>query len=419
MACFRLWGYRSSELGWVTSDRLGQLLNLVILSGLALAMPVLVAQRKSHELDSNRFAKLVGWFVLSVAGMLLMVSSRNLVVIFVSFEFLLLGAHVVSRRGGGKLLEGFFSPTNWVPSTLILLGLALFFATLRTLDLAGMEAGLASLASPMGAAPVIALMLLVVGFLSSLAMLASRAAATGQASSALIGVFAILMQVAVFGVLLRSSGWLLSLAEPMTVIAGVASVLGVMVGNAIGLCNRGVWRPLVFCGLAHGGYLSLGVAAGGVEARSSVLLYLLVVTLMSLGACIVASNVEADHGIWRGLIWTQPFSGLAMSLFLVSLAGLPPAAGFVARFYLFEAALAADTFLLVAISLSGSFLGVYCYLRILLTLYQQAPASAPEGRALAIGSKLALLAVSFAVLLVGILPEPWLVLVRRAALEFF
>jgi NADH-quinone oxidoreductase subunit N len=404
----------------VTSDRLGQFLGLVILSGLALAMPILVAQRKSHELDPNRFAKHVGWFVLSAAGMLLMVSSRNLLVVFVSFELLLLGAHEVSRRSSGKLLEGFSLPGNLVASALIFLGLALFYAILGTLDLAGIEAGLASLTSPMeAAAPVAGLTLLIVGIVSSLVLLVHRAAATGQVNPVSLGVFAILAQVAVFGVLLRSTGWLLSLAKPVAVLFGVASVLGVMVGNALGLWSRGVGRVLAYCGLAHVGYMSLAIAAGGVEARSSVLLYLLVYTLMSLGVCTVVSIIEEGRGGWQGLVWTHPFSGLAMSLFLVSLAGLPPAAGFLARFYLFEAAVAADSFTLVAISLIGSFLGVYCYMRILLTLFRQAPTPTPKGRALGIGSRLALLVVSFAVVLIGIVPEPWLVLVRRAALGLF
>src|SRR5712692_5456742 len=152
-----------------------------------------------------------------------------------------------------------------------------------------------------------------------------------------VGAFAALLRVFVVALAVQAAHWMPMLAA--------ASVLTMLLGNLAALRQTSIKRLLAYSSIAHAGYILTGVAAGTGAGAAAVAFYLLAYTFMTLGAFGVVlllerRGQEADQiADLTGLAWRTPALGGAMALFMISLAGLPPTAGFVAKFYVFSAAL--------------------------------------------------------------------------------
>ena len=164
--------------------------------------------------------------------------------------------------------------------------------------------------------------------------------------------------------------------------AGIVWVLAVVTmtaGNLIALVQRNIKRMLAYSSIAHAGYILIGVAALGVEntnAASSIMFYVLVYAFMTLGAFAFVSAIE-KRGITRGLEeadyaglgFQHPFLGFCMAAFMFSLAGIPPTAGFFAKYYVFSAAVDRGMVGLAVIGVLNSALSLYYYLRVIVAMY--------------------------------------------------
>lgn len=156
----------------------------------------------------------------------------------------------------------------------------------------------------------------------------------------------------------------------------VVSILTMIVGNLIALVQDNVKRMLAYSSIAHAGYLLVGLAAGTAAGYSGVLYYLFAYTLMNVGAFGVISYYERNHGLdfteidsYAGLGFKMPVMGVMLSIFLFSLAGIPPFVGFVGKYYVFAAAVNAGFIPLAVIGVLASAASVYYYLRVMVYLY--------------------------------------------------
>lgn len=163
---------------------------------------------------------------------------------------------------------------------------------------------------------------------------------------------------------------------------GIISVLAVItmtVGNVVALVQRNIKRMLAYSSIAHAGYILVGVAAMSTEntnPASSIMFYVLVYAFMTLGAFALVSAIE-KKGITRGLEepdysglgLERPFLGLTMAVFMFSLAGIPPTAGFFAKYYIFSAAVDQSLVSLAIIGVLNSALSLYYYLRVIVAMY--------------------------------------------------
>jgi NADH-quinone oxidoreductase subunit N len=202
-------------------------------------------------------------------------------------------------------------------------------------------------------------------------------------------------------------------------------------GNLLAVPQRSVKRMLAYSSIAHAGYLAVGVVVAGrpgvrEQALGAVLFYLAAYAASAIGAFAVVGAVEGrgatasdePEDAWdlerlAGLWWRRPALALAMAVFMLSLAGVPPTAGFVAKLLVFKAAVAADAWGLAVVGVLTSVLGAYYYLRVVVYMYMR-PA---EGEAPAAASPLlsvALGAAALAVLALGVGPEPVASLARAA-----
>jgi NADH-quinone oxidoreductase subunit N len=429
LACIRLWGHRLEAFGMLEVDGFSLFLSLLVLAGLALTLPVARAALGREKQERPEFYALL---LLSATGMLLMVSTRNLILLFVALETLSLGVYALSGWARERadsveaslkyFLYGAFA------SAFLLYGIALFYGLAGSVDLAEIESALLARRGDLGLLPVAALSLLVVGFGYKVAAAPFHMWAPDvyQGAPTVVTAFmAVTVKASAFGALLRATGWLGSLGEEWRGLLWVLAALSMTVGNLVAIAQEDVKRMLAYSSVAHVGYLLLGVLAGGEAGRTASLYYLGAYTFMNFGAFAVAIALgkagEENLALrnWGGLGWKYPLPGVAMAVFMLSLTGLPPTAGFFGKFYVFSAAIQEGFVGLVLLGVINTLVSAYYYLRVVMVLFLGQPSPDPALPPAGLALRVPLVISAAATLLLGLLPAPWLEVARRAALEFF
>ncbi|CAN5308317.1 NADH-quinone oxidoreductase subunit N [soil metagenome] len=165
-------------------------------------------------------------------------------------------------------------------------------------------------------------------------------------------------------------------AGDWTAVIQVVAILTMIIGNLIALVQDNVKRMLAYSSIAHAGYLLVGLAAGTAAGYAGVLYYLFAYTLMNIGAFGVIAYYERTRGMdytniesYAGLGFKVPVMGVMLSIFLFSLAGIPPFVGFIGKYYVFAAAVNAGLIPLAIIGVLASAASVYYYLRVMVYLY--------------------------------------------------
>lgn len=227
--------------------------------------------------------------------------------------------------------------------------------------------------------------------------------------------FAVILRV--FYEAFGEPGWLLS---DWSLILAVLSALTMTLGNVVAIWQKNIKRMLGYSGIANAGYIMVGLAAASNLGRSGVLFFLAAYTLANIGAfaaVIAISNKVGSDLIedYSGMARRAPALALALAIFLISLTGIPPTAGFMAKVYVFNAGLQAGLLWLVIIGVINSVISAYYYLRVVKVMFLGQPAS-EEGVPSSIPLRAALLITALGVLLLGVLPYGLLYLAERATL---
>jgi len=160
------------------------------------------------------------------------------------------------------------------------------------------------------------------------------------------------------------------------------SILTMTVANLIALAQTNLKRLLAFSSIAHAGYLLIAVVCRPDDGVRAILFYLTSYAFMTVGAFAVLAAVgrgdaESEHGYtlreWAGLGWRRPVRGLAMTFFLLSLAGIPPTGGFLGKYVIFQAAVHSKQWLLAVVGVLNAAVAAYYYLRVLVYMYMREP----------------------------------------------
>jgi NADH-quinone oxidoreductase subunit N len=208
-------------------------------------------------------------------------------------------------------------------------------------------------------------------------------------------------------------------------ILWVLAVLTMILGNLAALAQENIKRMLAYSSIAHAGYILVGMVAGKEAGTSGVLYYLLAYTFTNLGAFAVVALVgrrgEANVLIddYRGLAKVHPMLALAMSIFLFSLAGIPPTAGFMGKFTIFSAAINSGYIWLVIIGVLTSAASVFYYFRVVMKMYMETPETEPERLQFSPLTILALSITVTAVMYIGIFPSTYLNLATESVKPLF
>lgn len=410
--------------GMLVTDRFALFLDgIFLLAGL---LTVLLTGPYNRQ-QRFAFGEAHGLVLLVIAGMMMLVHAANFVMLVIGLETMSLGVYalVASWTGNARSAEAGFKYfiMGSVASAFLLYGITLVYGATGQTDLFALGKDAQNLAGH----PMYLLgMFMILGAMGFKVALVPFHAWTPDAyegaPTTVTGFMAAAVKAAGFGALLRvfltafggdafifgSTGW--------ANIFWVLSALTMTLGNLAALRQDNIKRMLAYSSISHAGYLLIGVITAAVVPGTDigpVLYYLLAYTFTTLGAFgLVAwlgskDNERLEISDWKGLNARHPAAALAMTLFLLSLAGIPPTAGFFGKFYIFKAALGHDGLLsLVVIAALNSVISIYYYLRPVVAMYFEespdAPAPVTSG-----AMNTALIIAALFVLLLGLAPGPY------------
>lgn len=335
--------------------------------------------------------------LLATIGLMLLVGSEELLMIFIGLELTGLSLYVMAgfdktdvRSAEAGLKYFLFGSTA---SAFTLFGLSLIYGMAGT-------TGLGAIAQKLGAQPMSPLLftgiaMTLIGFAFKIAAApfhlwapdayqgAPMPSAAFIASGSKVASFVVLGKIVLVGFapMSGSAAWhgLIAGWAPVLAMLAAASIL---IGNLVALAQSNVRRLLAYSAVAHAGYTLLGLVAGGRDGFSSTLFYTTTYAFTLIGAFGVVALVRRETGgddlkNFAGLRARSPLLAACMAIFILSLAGLPPLAGFFGKFYLFSAAMVSGEnhglLWLVALALFGSLLSLYYYLLVLKTIFLDEP----------------------------------------------
>jgi len=208
------------------------------------------------------------------------------------------------------------------------------------------------------------------------------------------------------------------------VIMAAVSVMTMTIGNIAAITQSNVKRLLAYSSISHAGYVLIGLIAGNETGLTAIPLYLLIYTFTNLGvwAVVVAlrrKDVIGEHiDDMAGLFFRHPTGAVLMLIFLLSLAGIPPTAGFIGKYYLFAAAIETGHNVLAVIAVLNAAISIYFYFRIVVSMFMR-DATEKTGLTYAPGLTMTLAIATVFTLLIGIYPDPFIAMARHAVVLGF
>lgn len=414
--------------GMIVLDTFSWFFNLLILLSVGLTILISMKYLTDQGLDLYEYFAIL---LFSSVGMMFMVSGTHLLMIFVGLETLSIGVYVLtgvlpksskaSEASLKYLLLGSFS------SALFLYGAALLYGASGSLSLAGLAKYFQS--GSINTMGLIGMGLLLVGFSFKVAAVPFHMWTPDVydgAPSPITGFMSVGVKAAAFAAFLRVFFECFSSVQvTWSHILWILAVLTMILGNLAALVQSNIKRMLAYSSIAHAGYILIGMVAGTAMGAAGILYYLLAYIFTNLGAFAVVTMVgrkgEANISIddYRGLGKSHPALALAMSIFLFSLAGIPPTAGFIGKFTIFGAAIASGYIWLVIIGVLTSAASVFYYFRVVMKMYMEAPEVEPESLKFSPSMALALTLTVMVVLYIGIFPTTYLNLATESVKSLF
>ena len=383
-----LWNANSTSFDVVVADNFGLFVTwvLIIVGLLSLAISAPTIERE--RLPRGEYYALM---LFAVAGMMLMATASDLLVIFLALEVLSLAVYVLTgiRRDLPASTEAAFKYflLGAFSSAFFLYGIAFTYGVTGStrLDRIGRVIAAQALApTPM---QFLALGLLLVGFgfkVSAVPFHMWTPDAYEGAPPAVAGFMSTGVKAAAFAAFVRV---FLAAFEPLrsdwAPVIWVVAAATMILGTVVGVSQSNVKRMLAYSSIAHGGYLLLALVSANDVAKGAVLFYLLTYAITNLGAFgVIALLDNADRpndrvSAYAGLWTDHPALAALMTIFLLSLGGFPPMAGFIAKWYVFSAAVKAGYYWLAIIGVLTSVISVFFYLRIVVMMYMTASSEMP------------------------------------------
>jgi len=371
-----------------------------------------------------------GMILLSAVGMMLMVSSTELLTLYVSIElstialFALAAYHKTNRKSAEAGLK--YVIIGGISSAILLYGVALLYGLTGTTDLAAIRTAVLNMYTAAGTFPpamTLAMIFVVAGFGFKLALAPFHMWAPDVyegAPTPITAYLSVASKAAALAAFIRV--FFVGLESAQTVwiqaIAALAA-LGMIVGNVTAIAQTNIKRMLAYSSVAQIGYVLVGAVALDTWGATAMAFYMLAYLFANMGAfiCVIAfsdrtGSDEIAH--YDGLAQRSPVLAAFFALFLLSLTGIPPTAGFLAKYYVFLSAINAGYMWLVIIGLLTSVIALYYYATVIRRMYfpSEAPSgSVPLSRSLAIALTLSAAGVLF----FGIFPGPFVAFVQNAA----
>jgi NADH-quinone oxidoreductase subunit N len=390
------------------------------------------------EIEHENHGEFYALLLFSVVGMMCMASGFDVVLIFIGLELMAISTYVLvgflrtDRRSNEAalkyLLLGAFS------SGIFAYGLSLFYGLTGSTSLLGIRSGLVRLvaANPNHIDPiaVIALLTVSVGLFFKIAAIPFHQwlpDAYEGAPTSVTGFMSVAVKAAAWAMLLRIFIWglypLRSVYVPLLIFVSILTMTG---ANLAALTQSNLKRLLAYSSIAHVGYMLLGLVAlasvtypapAFFDGFKGILLYLLVYTFMNLGAFGVIASLRQRNVIGdemddiAGLYFRAPTEAVLMLIFLLSLAGIPPLAGFYGKYFIFLSLIESGHYILASLAVLYAVFGLYYYMRIANQMFMR-EALDKTLLPISVGMRVALGVSAFATVYIGIFPEQFIRIVN-------
>ncbi|OCC14612.1 NADH-ubiquinone oxidoreductase chain N [Dissulfuribacter thermophilus] len=420
-------------MGIFSMEKFTAFLSAIVLMAGIMASILSIGYLKNNEVFRSEYFVLL---LFSVYGTIAFLQSIDLLMIFITLEIMSIGVYCLAaflrddRRSAEGAMKYFLIGS--FGSCFYLFGMALLYGFTGTINLTKLSVILSHgpFTDPL---VLVALAMIMVGLLFKISMVpfhmwapdvyeGSPSVVTGFMATAVkaaaIGVFIKIMMIG-FGPMLSLSGQpefannaiLSALGSYWKPVLWWIALLTMFFGNLVAVSQKNVKRMLAYSSIAHAGYMALGILAENDMGRMGVLFYLFSYTLMNLGAfgviyCLDGKERNAQTlEDYRGLGYKYPGLSFLISLFLVAMAGLPPTAGFIGKFYVFAAAIRSGYIVLAALGILTSVIGAYYYLRVIYMLYMKDPVREVEIPAVSFPTAVVLIFAAIGVIYLGVLPQ--------------
>jgi NADH-quinone oxidoreductase subunit N len=411
-----LWDRNASGFGVIVADNFGLFvtLTLVVVGILTIMFSGPVVARDG--LPQGEYYSLI---LFSLVGMIMMATANDLLVVFIALEVLSLAVYVLTgiRRDDPQGTEAAFKYflLGAFSSAFFLYGIAFTYGVTGSTHLS--EIGSSLSAQSVSANPLIfvALGLLLVGFafkISAVPFHMWTPDAYQGAPAIVTGFMSTGVKVAALAAFARV---FLSSFEPLrndwTPLVAAVAALTMILGTVVGVAQSNLKRMLGYSSIAHGGYLLVALVAANQVGKQAILFYLLSYAVTNLAAfgviALLGTREKANDELrdYAGLWHTHPRLAALMTVSLLSLGGLPPTAGFIAKYYIFVAAVSAGYYGLAIIGVLTSVVSVFFYLRVVVNMYMAEPTAGAPLHAPVTGMGMAALTIAIvAIFYLGILP---------------
>lgn len=425
VASILLWDRNTESFGAVTADNFALFVNLVLV---VVGILTVVFSADTVERDRLPAGEYYAVMLFGIVGMMLMGQATDLLVIFLALETMSIAVYVLTgiRRDQQQSTEAAFKYflLGAFASSFFLYGIAFLYGVTGTTNIDELSTRIA--AQSMSGNPMILLGigLLIVGFGFKIAAVpfhmwspdayeGAPAVVTGFMSTG-VKAAAIAAFVRVF-----LKGLDPMIADWAPVLWGIAAAT-MIIGTVVGVAQTSLKRMLAYSSIAHGGYLLAGLVAGNEVGKAAILFYLAAYALTNLGAfgvvALLGTRERANDDLrdYAGLFHSHPALAALMTFFLLSLGGFPPTAGFIAKWYIFSAAIGSGYYGLAIIGVLSSVVSVFFYLRIVVMMYMTErdarPVPAPISRLAMAGLAVAMLGVLY----LGVLPTRLIELAQQS-----
>ncbi len=402
-------------------DKFGVLVNWILLAGTALTLLIAFDYMPRQNLNQGEFYPLV---LFATSGMLFLVQSTDLVTIFIGVEMLSIALYVLTGFAVPQFKSGEaaikYLLLGGFAAGFLVYGIALIYGMTGKTNLAQIATELSawqstgkSLDDPILLAGV-GFVLIALGFkVSMFPFHAWTPDVYEGAPTPVTAYMSVATKGAAFAAMLRFLNVAFPALKPeWQLLFGVFAAATMAYGNIVAVAQTNLKRMLAYSSIAHAGYMLLGVLAGSEKGISAFTVYLLAYTLTNLGAFAVLIALE-NRGMpvfelndLRGLGKRSPLLALSMTVFMFSLAGVPPTAGFASKFGIFRAAWDANLDYLAIIGVVTSVISAFFYLRVIVTMWMR-DAETNESRPTHATASLSLgvLVAVIGIIAVGILPN--------------
>jgi NADH-quinone oxidoreductase subunit N len=387
------------------------------------------------ERDHIQHGEFYALVLLATVGMCFMAASTELIMIFLGLEISSLSTYILVGFKRRDALSNEASVKYFLlgsfATAFFLYGIAFVYGLTGTTNLLSLSERL-SQPDPTYAGPLlarVALILMFVGLAFKLSTAPFQIWTPDVYQGAPAPVTAFLSvgpKAAAFAILLRIFvGGLASASAPASGgfwLIWVSAALTMCLGNFAALRQTNAKRLLGYSSIAHAGYVLVGVAAGGSEGTPAVLFYLAAYAFMNVGAFLLIAHLAGTGERWTqiedytGLAYKRPGVAACLTVFLLSLAGIPTTAGFLGKFYLFRAAVHSHLIGLTILAVLNSVVSVYYYLRLIVAMYMREGKSEAAGVALPWAARLALAVSVIGIFFLGLYPNLCIGLANAAAI---